>query len=152
VINVSTRCRWLKAATNISTLFHRLLSFRSFTQPYSQNDLGVELVSRSQTLGYSDSTPLALSNDTNSFGVIEKNYREQIVTVFFSTKTSIEKPHEFAYARMSHDRVQPPLGPLHAMSLGHGIVLFARCCPPEVKLRNVPRPFGIRIRARRLDY
>ena len=28
---------------------------------------------------------------------------------FFSTETSIERPHEFAYARMSHDRVQPPL-------------------------------------------
>jgi len=35
------------------------------------------------------------------------------------------------------------IGPLHAMSLGHGIVLFARCCPLEVKLHNVPHPFGI---------
>jgi len=35
------------------------------------------------------------------------------------------------------------IGPLHAMSLGHGTVLFVRCCPPEVILRNVPRPFGI---------
>ena len=28
---------------------------------------------------------------------------------FFSTETSIERPHEFAYARMSHDHVQSPL-------------------------------------------
>ena len=27
---------------------------------------------------------------------------------FFSTETSIQRPNEFAYARMSHDRVQPP--------------------------------------------
>ena len=58
--------------------------------------------------GYSDSTPLALSNDTNSFRVIEKKYRENS-DGFFSIETSVERPHEFAYARMSHDRVQPPL-------------------------------------------
>jgi len=54
--------------------------------------------------GYLDSTPLALSNDTNSFGVIEKSTEK-----IFTTETFIEGPHEFAYARMSHDRVQPPL-------------------------------------------
>jgi len=56
--------------------------------------------------GYSDSTPLALSNDTNSFGIITKS-----TDCLFSTETTIERPHKFTYARacMSHDRVQPPL-------------------------------------------
>ena len=27
-----------------------------------------------------------------------------------SKETSIEKPYKFVYVRMSHDRVQPPLG------------------------------------------
>ena len=79
-VNVSTRCRWLKAATkDISTLFPRLwppspasLPFCSYTQPYSQNDPGVE------------------------------------------------RPHKFAYARMSHDGVQPPLWLFCAWGQWHG--------------------------------
>ena len=55
------------------------LPFRSFTQPYSQNDLG--LTGLTGLTGYSDSTPLALSNDTNSFGVVEKNI-EKILSFF----------------------------------------------------------------------
>ena len=58
--------------------------------------------------GYSDSTPLVLSNDANSLGIIGKT-TEKVVIVFFSTGTTVERPHEFAYARMPHDRVQLPL-------------------------------------------
>jgi len=35
------------------------------------------------------------------------------VIVFSVQKPFIERPHEFAYARMSHDRVQPPLAWTH---------------------------------------
>ena len=58
--------------------------------------------------GYSNSTPLALSNDANSFGINHKNYQENSDR-FFSTETTIERLHKFACTRMSHDRVQPPL-------------------------------------------
>ena len=60
--------------------FHRLLCH---SQPYSQNDLGVE--QGWLDIQYSDSTPLALSNDTNSFGVIEKS-TEKILIVFLVQK------------------------------------------------------------------
>ena len=86
MINVSTRCRWL--------------TFAALQPKWPKGWTGLT--------GYSDSTPLALSNDTNSFGVIEKN-TEKILIVFFSTETAIERQNEFAYKSMSHDRVQPPL-------------------------------------------
>ena len=58
--------------------------------------------------GYLDSTPLVLSNDANSFGINRKNYRENSDR-FFSTETTIERLHKFAYTCMSHDCVPPPL-------------------------------------------
>ena len=45
-----------------------------------------------------------------------KKYREKSDR-FFSTETAIERPHEFTYARMSHDRVQPPLELQYASSV-----------------------------------
>ena len=56
--------------------------------------------------GYSDSTPLALSNDTNSFGVIEKKYRENSDRVFSTDRETawIRLPTYVTWP------VQPPLG------------------------------------------
>jgi len=57
-----------------------------------------------------------------------KKYRENS-DCFFSTETSIERPHEFAYARMSHDRVQPPLAlskHLPCLRVGKGYCNFAK--------------------------
>ena len=91
------------AVTDCFTGFSAILLFHAALQTKWPRDwMGLT--------GYLDSTPLALSNDTNSFGIIDKSTEKFWSFFFFSTETSIERPHEFAHTRMSHDRVQPPLG------------------------------------------
>ena len=67
---------------------------------YSQNDLGGER-------GWLDIRILLRYSVFEWYHFLWDNrkYSDR----FFSTETSIERPHEFAYTRMSHDRVQPPV-------------------------------------------